>query len=102
MPVKNPDMLSLGEQDATAIIYINFLGTPNEIAIMHTFYQFLQALPHDMNVMDVVEFYGNIAVMISALISLPSSLVSHGINLETKESISVHATAVYLLGRADF
>ena len=46
-----------------------------------TFYQFLQALPHDVNVVNVVELQGNIIVVVSALVPLTGSLICHGIDL---------------------
>lgn len=49
-----------------------------------TFHQSLQTLPHDVNVMDVVELIDDIIIVIGALISLPSCFVGHGIDLYKK------------------
>ena len=46
-----------------------------------TFHHFLQALPHDMDVLNIVGLVDHVGVVSSTLIALPSSSVSHCIDL---------------------
>ena len=47
-----------------------------------TFHHFLKALPHDVDVVDVVELIHQIAIVVGALIALSSCPVSHRIDLK--------------------
>ena len=46
-----------------------------------TLHHLLEALSHDVNVVDVVELVDQIAVVVGALVSLTSRLVSNSIDL---------------------
>lgn len=49
-----------------------------------TFDELLQALPHDMDVLNIVELVVSIGVVASCLVSLPCCTVCHSIDLERR------------------
>ena len=49
--------------------------------IKRTFHQLLKAFPHDVDVVNIVELVDQIAIVVRALIALPSRLVGHSIDL---------------------
>ena len=46
-----------------------------------TFYEFLQTLPHHMDVVDVEEDIGDVAIVTHALVALASCFVGQGVDL---------------------
>ena len=49
--------------------------------VKRTFHQLLKAFSHDVDVVNIVELIDQIAIVVCALIALPSRLVGHSIDL---------------------
>lgn len=55
--------------------------TPSHFTPSLTFHHLLQALPHDVDVVNVVELIHNVGIMVQVLIPLTSGPVRYGIDL---------------------
>lgn len=67
--------------------------------VKHTFHQLLKAFSHDVDIVNVVELVDQIAIVVCALVPLPSCLVGHSIDLcgaDIHNAMAIIMTHTYL------